>query len=598
MFKSIRWKFTTIYFLLVFIAMLIVGVFIIKQFEKVQIEQIDKTMNGYVGRVLDVSQEIKARKWDEIKESAFNNWPVPIGYKIYIIEKSDYPKIVGTIPWNNKDIGKSVFDFKEINPEYILYSLNEGKESIGIQHQDDSRENHLVHPVTDENDEVIGLIYVTSELKEVDAMLNRSKVIMIEGTILALLVTICIGFVIAKSVTIPINDVTIKAKQMVSGDFDQRVEVKSEDEIGQLATMFNTLTEKLKITLAEIYREKSKMDTIFNHMADGVIGCDIKGNILHANPIALNILNIEFDALTDVDYDTVISKLDSKLTLKHMNQSSDYRGSELISKDNHSYLVKYAPFKNDNQEIGGIIAVLQDVTEQQKLENMRREFVANVSHELKTPITTIKSYTETIIDGVIDEKELTLNFLEIVNSECDRMTRIVRDLLQLSNMDYKQTKWKFKDLEVKELIDKAVMKLTMAAKDKNQALTTTIEEGLPNIHVDRDGIEQVILNILSNAIKYTPDGGAISLNVFKVMDTLNIVIKDNGLGIPKDDLNRIFERFYRVDKARSREMGGTGLGLSIAKQIVQAHKGTIEINSEYNKGTEVKIMLPLVNNDN
>ncbi|WP_066506858.1 ATP-binding protein [Abyssisolibacter fermentans] len=594
MFKSIRWKFTTIYFLLVFIAMLIVGVFIIKQFEKLQIDQTTKTMSGYVDRLANTSPAIKSEKWEEnIDQNTFNNWPLPINYRIYIIENGEYPKIVGTNPWDNSLIGKNVFEFKEIYSPYILEALN--NKQMGdippVTQKESSRENHFTYPVSNEDGEVIGIIYVACELTDIDDMLNKSKLIFIRGTIIALLITIFLGFLIAKSVTVPINDVTIKAKQMAKGNFDQRVDVKSNDEIGQLAMMFNTLTAKLKNTLAEIYREKSKMDTIFNYMADGIIACDIDGNILHANPIALDILKTSFDALIDVDYDYTISTLDNKLTLEYMKKNNSWKGNELINIGNSSYLAKYAPFKSDNEEIGGVIVVFQDVTEQQKLEKMRREFVANVSHELKTPITTIKSYTETIIDGAIDEKELSLRFLDIVNSECDRMTRIVRDLLQLSNMDYKHIKWKFMNISVKSLLDTAIMKLKIAAEEKQQTINLSIEQNIPNIYADKDGIEQVVLNILSNAIKYTPKQGEISIKAFQNMNNIYITIKDNGIGIPKEDLNRIFERFYRVDKARSREMGGTGLGLAIAKQIIQAHKGTIEIDSEYNKGTEVKIIL-------
>lgn len=600
MFKSIRWKFTTIYFLLVFIAMLIVGVFIIKQFEKLQIDQTTKTMSGYVDRLANTSPAIKSEKWEEnIDQNTFNNWPLPINYRIYIIENGEYPKIVGTNPWDNSFIGKNFSEFKEIYSPYILEALNNKKKGGGIPpvtQKESSRENHFTYPVLNEDGEVLGIIYVACELTDIDDMLNKSKLIFIRGTIIALLITIFLGFLIAKSVTVPINDVTIKAKQMAKGNFDQRVDVKSNDEIGQLAMMFNTLTAKLKNTLAEIYREKSKMDTIFNYMADGIIACDIDGNILHANPIALDILKTSFDALIDVDYDYTISTLNNKLTLEYMKKNNSWKGNELIIIGNSSYLAKYAPFKNDNEEIGGVIVVFQDVTEQQKLENMRREFVANVSHELKTPITTIKSYTETIIDGAIDEKELSLRFLDIVNSECDRMTRIVRDLLQLSNMDYKHIKWKFMNISVKSLLDTAIMKLKIAAEEKQQTINLDIEQNIPNIYADKDGIEQVVLNILSNAIKYTPKQGEISIKVFQNMDNIYITIKDNGIGIPKEDLNRIFERFYRVDKARSREMGGTGLGLAIAKQIIQAHKGTIEIDSEYNKGTEVKIILPVKEN--
>ena len=223
---------------------------------------------------------------------------------------------------------------------------------------------------------------------------------------------------------------------------------------------------------------------------------------------------------------------------------------------------------------------------------MRKEFVANVSHELKTPITTIKSYAETLMDGDITDKELSSQFLSVIDNECDRMARIVKDLLQLSNLDYNKTKWKKESISIKELLKHACMKMNLAAKEKGHHIELNIEENIPDIVADKDGIEQVILNIISNSIKYTEDNGIIEINNYEAEGDVVISIKDNGIGIPQMDQKRIFERFYRVEKGRSRDLGGTGLGLSIAKEIIEAHNGNIVLNSEPNIGTEVIIKLP------
>ena len=375
---------------------------------------------------------------------------------------------------------------------------------------------------------------------------------------------------------------------MAMGDFNQFVEVKSNDEIGQLANMFNYLTLKLKNTIQDMDLERSKLDTIFNYMAEGVVAIDKNNQIIHANIIAMDILNLTQEDILD----------NKSLDLKRINMENiDYKepqsleGDEIIEINSEIYKIKHAPFKNEEDIIGGLIIVFQDITHEHKLDNMRKEFVANVSHELKTPITTIKSYTETLMESDVD-RDTSERFLNVIDSECDRMTRLVRDLLQLSNLDYQKTNWKKTRISLGEILKDIALKLDLAFKEKNQKLDIKLEEDLPNIVADKDGIERVILNILSNAIKYTQEYGEIYVLGYKEQDNVVIKIKDNGLGISEQDQERIFERFYRVEKGRSRELGGTGLGLSIAKEIIEAHNGMLSLKSELGKGTEVSIKLP------
>jgi two-component system sensor histidine kinase VicK len=256
--------------------------------------------------------------------------------------------------------------------------------------------------------------------------------------------------------------------------------------------------------------------------------------------------------------------------------------------------VNFAPFQDEHSNRVGIVFVFQDITESHKLENMRREFVANVSHELKTPITSIKSYTETILEGRVDDPEMQKVFLEVVNTEADRMSRLVSDLLELSNFDSNSIKLKKGPYVITRLMDSCILKIQMTAEQKKQTIIKKYDLEPIECHFDKDKIEQVVLNILSNAIKYTQSAGQIEVQLRPGAsdETFDIVISDSGMGIPEEDLDRIFERFYRVDKARSRAHGGTGLGLSIAKEIVEAHQGSIRIDSEVNVGTKVTISLP------
>lgn len=598
MFKSMRWKFITVYFLLVFIAMSIVGVFIVKNLEENEKQKVSSNLEKYVEDFRNTSTAIAKDNWSKFSKEIqqdLNRQPLGYSETIYTIYNSDVPRIVATTTGNKEVIGKSVAEYKILKSELILQALKGLKREN--EYEDEEGKGiivkHLAYPIENNMGEVKGIIYITSDLGDMYATIEYAKKILTQATILALFITVFLGFFIARSITGPINDVTVKAEKMAKGDFNQFVEVKSDDEIGQLASMFNYLTTKLKKTISEVHREKSKLDTIFTYMADGVIAVDTDGNIIHANPIALKALNIEGESINDINCYDLFKKYNGDLLLEKIKDNDNLEENNVLEIDSSVYRVKYAPYKNDKNEVGGLILVLQDVTEQQKLENMRREFVANVSHELKTPITTIKSYTETLLDGGIESKELSCQFLDVMNGECDRMARIVRDLLQLSNLDYKQTKWNKTSVDVNKLLNDIYMKMEISVKDKKQKLNLKTENDRLNITVDKDKIEQVILNVVSNAMKYTPEGGNINIKSRLEEDDVIITVKDNGIGIPKEDLDRIFERFYRVDKARSRDLGGTGLGLSIAKQIIEYHGGKIVINSKYNKGTQVDIILPI-----
>jgi len=411
----------------------------------------------------------------------------------------------------------------------------------------------------------------------------------------ALLITVVLGFFIARSITVPINDVTEKAEKMSRGDFSQIVSVKSDDEIGRLAEMFNLLREKLDYTLSEISNEKSKLEAILKNMADGLLAVDLSGRIILANPSAMDMLSITETDIENKSYDDIIGKFSKSLLFDQIREKCKDGGDHhIFDYGGMSFAVRYDRFKDENNEDVGIIIVLQDITEQQKLENMQRDFVANVSHELKTPLTTIKSYTETLVEQEIKDSTTIRSFLSVVDAEADRMSRLVRELLQLSRLDYKQEKWFKKEMNLISIIKSAVTKVEMTASNKNQHLNC-IFDGRQRIMsiIDKDRIDQVLLNILSNAIKYTPEGGRIDIDAFKEDNRAYIIISDNGIGISEKEIPRIFERFYRVDKARSREMGGTGLGLSIAKQIIEEHNGTIGIESQLGKGTKVTISLPL-----
>jgi two-component system sensor histidine kinase VicK len=384
-----------------------------------------------------------------------------------------------------------------------------------------------------------------------------------------------------------------KAQKLASGEFDQSLEVKSDDEIGKLTRTFNFMAKELKHSMTEISSEKNKIETILKYMTDGIIAFNLDGEVIHANPAAKKMLGLDE---INLGFNEFSEKYELGINLEELAFFEAAINKETsVEINNKTIKMYFALFTDEEQRAEGIIAVLQDITEQQKLENMRKEFVANVSHELRTPLTSIKSYTETLLDDGLEDVATAQRFLGVINSEADRMTRLVKDLLQLSRMDSQKMHFKMKVISFNDLVKNAVEKMQIEAKSKGQQLECFTIGEIPEIKADRDRIEQVVINILSNSIKYTPENGRITVYIGKTYSEVYVKVSDTGLGIPESDVDRIFERFYRVDKARSREMGGTGLGLSIAKEIVEAHGGTITVSSEIGKGTDVTVKLPMCN---
>ncbi|GAE88932.1 ATP-binding protein [Acetivibrio straminisolvens] len=411
--------------------------------------------------------------------------------------------------------------------------------------------------------------------------------------LIAVILSLIFGYALSKTITVPIVNLMHKAREMAAGDFGQVMEVKSDDEIGKLTKAFNFMSKELKNTLNQISREKSKIETILNYMTDGIIAFNINGEVIHINPVAKAILEID---KFDFDFNEFSKRYNLDVSIEEVKYLEIYNAKEASINIGEKYVkIYFALFTDEENNADGIIAVLHDITEQQKLENMRKEFVANVSHELRTPLTSIKSYAETLLDGALEEKEIAEKFLGVINSEADRMTRLVKDLLQLSRLDNNQMKWDMQKISFEALVKNCIEKVKFESTEKNQILECFTIGEIMEIFADRDRIEQVVLNILTNAIKYTPEGGKITVYIGKMYSDVYVKVIDSGIGIPKEDIERIFERFYRTDKARSREMGGTGLGLAIAKEIVEAHKGTISVASELGKGTEVTVKLPACN---
>ena len=375
--------------------------------------------------------------------------------------------------------------------------------------------------------------------------------------------------------------------RVARGDFSHKIEVASQDEIGVLTDTFNDMAGQLQDTLRQVENERNKLDTLFLHMTDGVVAFSRQGQVIHSNPAAARMLHQSIDETSS--YGQLFGEA---APLEQVLAAPDHLEAERQVRDSYLQLLM-APFDR-GREGGGVLVVIHDVTEQRKSQELQREFVANVSHELRTPLTNVRSYAETLRDAEGDIPVETSNsFLDIIITETDRMTHIVQDLLTLSRLDAGNAELVLSRFPFGDAIESVTRANALAAKQHGHTLTYTPPESLPLIVGDRSRLEQVMMNVIGNAVKYTPDGGHITITAGSTEAEVWMEVCDDGIGIPEKDRDRIFDRFYRVDKARSRESGGTGLGLSIAREIVQRHHGTIALAPHEGPGTTIRLTLPI-----
>ena len=413
--------------------------------------------------------------------------------------------------------------------------------------------------------------------------------LILEALVFGLVISVLLSFLLSRTMVGPIRALTRGARRVAEGDFAHQIQVESHDEIGILTDTFNDMAGQLQTTLREVENERTKLSALFLHMTDGVVAFDRQGAVIHANPAAEEMLHMAIPVGGAVGYDDLFGDL------APIDRVLDMDGDSLdvdTVRGDRCLLVLLAPFDRDSRA-GGVLAVLHDVTQQVKNETTRREFVANVSHELRTPLTNIRSYAETLAedpDLPVDTRE---SFLGVILNESDRMTHIVQDLLTLSRFDSGRSELDLAVFPFGEVLRDSYRAVLLEAQRHGHVLGLTGAEGLPEIRADRERVLQVIMNILSNAIKYTPDGGSIQMTAGRTADRVWLEVADDGIGIPERDRARIFERFYRVDKARSRASGGTGLGLSIAQEIVAQHEGTLSLVDRPGPGTTVRMELKI-----
>ncbi|QIH77075.1 cell wall metabolism sensor histidine kinase WalK [Macrococcoides canis] len=593
--QSLHIKLVVIYVLLIIIGMQIIGLYFTNNLEKELTKNFKTNINQ---QIKSINYDIRT-VYNENKSS-----PNKIQKEVQkVVDEYALRTEIDTIRFINdsevilatsNDTSKENINQK-INDKQIQNSLSLGKTNDRIKLRDDPSGKVRVwvknFPIKDDN-KILGVIHIEESIEPVYAQLMKINSIFIIGTGLSLLITIILGFFIARTITKPIADMRNQALEMSKGNYTNRVKVYGNDEIGELALTFNNLSKRVQEAQANTESEKRRLDSVITHMSDGVIATDRRGRVRIVNEMALKMLDMNKD---DVEGRHVLDILaiDAHYSLDELQ---DIAGGIIIDINEKEKLIVRASFSTIIQDTGfitGYIAVLHDVTEQHHVENERREFVANVSHELRTPLTSMRSYIEALEEGAWKDENLAPQFLSVTREETDRMIRLVNDLLQLSKMDNTDDNLNKELIDFNMFIHKIINRFEMS-EGKNATFIRDIPKNGIFVEIDPDKMTQVFDNVITNALKYSKGRKKVEFHVKQntLFNRMTIQIKDNGIGIPLNKVDKVFDRFFRVDKARTRNMGGTGLGLAISKEIIEAHNGRIWANSKEGYGTSVYITLP------
>ncbi len=461
---------------------------------------------------------------------------------------------------------------------------------------------NIIPLVDNSNNNVVGVVYLRASLESVYSNINSITLIYLSAALITIVIGLLLAIIISQEITRPIEEMRKQTLRIARGDFSGQVRVMGNDELGQLAGAVNNLSVRVEEAQESSDSERRRLDSVLSHMSDGVLATDRRGNVTIVNNMALQLLGVEHEDeligksiidVLDIRHDYTVRQLVNS-EQKEMILDMSNSGSNLIL---NAY---FSPIQRESGFVSGLVCVLHDVTSQQKEEQERKEFVSNVSHELRTPLTSVKSYVEALSDGAWQDKEIAPQFLKVVQDETERMIRMINDLLSLSRMDAGTTKLNLEYVNINELFNYILNRFDMIIKKEEDPKKKkyTIERFFTKkdlwVEIDTDKFTQVIDNIMNNAIKYSPDGGVITARLLETHNHVIMSISDQGLGIPRKDLGHIFDRFFRVDKARSRKQGGTGLGLAISKEVVNMLGGQIWVDSVEGKGSTFYISLPYV----
>ena len=512
----------------------------------------------------------------------------------------------GTIRGENDVNGRSVVGQKTTNTNIkrVLYS---GRTFTTMTYDKSSNRRSYVSitplfSVSGNTNTVVGAVYLRANLESVYDSVNSVTLIFATASLIATAIGMALAITVSSAITRPIAEMKKQTMQIADGDYSGKVHVYGTDELGQLAQAVNNLSVRVEEAQESSDSERRRLDSVLSHMSDGVIATDRRGNISIINDMACEYLDVESKDVIGTSILDVL-KIREMQTMRELIENQDGIIVDMSDAGHDQILNAYfSTIQRETGFISGLVCVLHDVTEQQKIDRERRQFVSNVSHELRTPLTSMRSYIEALNDGAWKDPEVAPSFLKVTQDETDRMIRMINDLLSLSRMDSGTVKLDFELVNLNELFNYILNRFDMMLKkDNNDTRETksknyTIKRDFTKrdlwVEIDTDKFIQVVDNIMNNAIKYSPDGGVITCRLLETHNHVILSITDQGLGIPRKDLGHIFDRFFRVDKARSRAQGGTGLGLAISKEVIEMHHGKIWVDSIEGKGSTFYISLP------
>lgn len=599
-FKSIHFKIPVIFILTLLISLQIVGAYFIRSLETEMLTSFDDQVNSQTTFIIDNIQTVMEDEDlnEDEKETQvnsilrrFNNDSV---LEIQLFDSNGF-LLATSNPTSQAYIGQRTVD------EDIEETLYTGirSETSGYDSNQEIRIKKFVTPIfsTASSGAMIGILNVTANLETIYSQIQNIMSLFLIASGISLVFTTGLAVLISSQIINPLQKMRDQTKQIAEGNYSTTLDINSEDEIGQLAESINYLSVRVGDAQDLTEAERQRLDSVLRHMTDGVIATDRRGKITIINDRSLSILN---KTQEEVIGESIIEALDlsERFSFRELFDQHDSILLNYANDEGETIIrAEYSVIQRESGFISGLVWVLTDITEHEKIERDRKQFVSNISHELRTPLTSVRSYSEALVDGAIKDEKVAVEFLNVIQTETDRMIRMISDLLHLSRMDAKQQVINreliiFKDL-VNHILDRFDMMLQSEDYEgKNYIIKRELMEEEVWVEIDQDKLIQVIDNIMNNAIKYSPDGGTIYVRLMSTHNQLVLSIQDQGLGIPQESIPHLFDRFYRVDKARSRAQGGSGLGLSIAKEEIELHNGTIWVNSIENKGTTFFISLP------
>ena len=584
-FSSIYAKIATVFILLLLIFVEIVGAIFIKGLEKATITNFETSINEQVETLAANLSEDMAK--NQVDQQAIKN-------RISDVSQSNILEIEVI---NNKGIILASTDAlqnqvgKKSNDKLLKDMITKHKRVMdSVLHR---RVYINVQPIyAPSGNTVIGAIYVKSDLERQYDQVNQTIIIFLTASLIAMVLCLLLALFVARQITKPIGEMKKQAKRIAEGDYSDKVKVYSQDELGQLGMMFNELSDRVADAQETSESERHRLDSVLEHMTDGVLATDRRGRIIIVNEMAQLLLNVTPEETINKSIINVLNLQDS-YSLRDLLEMQNEISAE-IEVDDSILKVNFTRIHQESGFISGLVCVIHDVTEQEKDEQERRDFVSNVSHELRTPLTSMRSYLEALNDGAWKDPEIAPQFLKVTQEETERMIRMISDLLSLSRVDAGRSPLQLEYLNLNKMLDFILNRFEMVihSEQKPYIIKREFTKRQIWIEADNDKLMQVFDNLINNALKYSPDGGEITVHLVETHSHVVVAVSDQGLGIPKKSLNRIFDRFYRVDKARSREMGGTGLGLSIAKEVIEQHGGRIWAESIEGYGSTFYISLP------